>query len=602
MSIANSCEHYCAGTKSAIEYPLANFNCSFVVIDDFIKFSELFHALLVGAGVGFRVLFDDVNKLPIPRCDVEIIHKPYKSIRKRYRDENTSLHIKQKNAIIEVGDSKSGWIKALTFYFNILTDKDYKEINTITFDYDNVRPFGEKLETFGGFASGHESIKNMFVKVDSIIKNRSNKLRPIDCIDIANIIAENVIVGGTRRSAEIALIDENDEEAIKAKSNLFYQDENGNWIENKDILHRRMSNNTIWYRNKPTREKLHWNIEQMRYSGEPAFANEESALKRNPNAKGLNPCGEVILDDRQTCNLSVVNLMSFVNEDGTYNKEELFKTQKLSTRLAYRMTCVDLEMHEWNLVQQRDRLLGCDITGDQDFINATKMTKQEYNKLIAELKQFARESMKEIAKENNLNESLLISAGKPNGTLALLPTVSAGVHYSHSPYYIRRVRISKADPLFKVVDELGYPSYPEVGQTEKNCDTRVVEFPVKSPEGRTKYDVSAIEQLENYRDMITNYVEMNQSITVTVRNNEWEEVEEWLWNNWNDVVAISFLSLDDNYYPLMPYEACTKEEYEKRVAEMKPFNPELIQKYEKQETQEDLENDSECASGACGVR
>lgn len=278
-----------AGTKSAEEFPLANFNCSFVVIDSFDKFCEQFHALLVGAGVGFRVLLEDVEKMPIPRTDIEIIHKPYKSIKKRYRDEITSLHIKQNNAIIEIGDAKQGWIKALKFYFDILTDKDYKGIKTITFDYDNVRPYGEKLVTFGGRASGHESMKNMITKIDKVIKNRNGKLKPIDCIDISNIIAENVVVGGTRRSAEIGLIDANDIDSIQAKSNLYTQVDD-KWIENKEILHRRMSNNTIVYEERPTREQLHWNLEQMRYSGEPAFMNMKEAKKRNPNAKGLNPC------------------------------------------------------------------------------------------------------------------------------------------------------------------------------------------------------------------------------------------------------------------------------------------------------------------------
>jgi ribonucleoside-diphosphate reductase alpha chain/ribonucleoside-triphosphate reductase len=239
------------------------------------------------------------------------------------------------------------------------------------------------------------------------------------------------------------------------------------------------------------------------------------------------------------------------------------------------MTCVDLEMNEWAKVQNRDRLLGCDLTGDQDFINATHMSKLEWDNLIAELKIITREEMKKIAKENNLNESLLVTAGKPNGTLALLPTVSAGIHFSHSPYYVRRVRISANDPLCKVVEELGYPLFPETGQTIENCDTKVIEFPVKSPEGKTKFDVTAIEQLEIYKSMMENYIEMNQSITVTVKDNEWEMVEEWLWNNWDKIVAISFLPLSDSYYPLMPYEACSKEEYEKRVLEMKPFNTEL---------------------------
>lgn len=594
-----------AGTKSAEDFPLANYNCSFVVIDKFDKFGQLFHALLVGAGCGFRVLFEDVAKLPPVRNNIDLIHKEYNGVNKKSRNEYTTLKFRKNKVEIIIGDSKIGWIKALDFFLEVISSKDYKYIDTIIINYDHVRPLGEKLKTFGGHASGHKSMQNMITKIYDIISNRvkngENQLRTIDCMDIANNIALNVVVGGTRRSAEICLFDANDEEIIKAKSNMYYQDKEGNWVENQDILHRRMSNNSILYYSKPTRERLHWNIEQMRFTGEPAFVNMESALKRNPNAKGLNPCAEVLLDDQQSCNLTVVNMMAFVNPDGTYNKDELFKAQKLSARVCYRMTNVDIEMHEWKSVQHRDRLLGCDLTGQQDFRNATGISYKEYKQLMRDLRQCAREAMQEIAKENNMNESLLVTAGKPNGTLALLPTVSAGCHYSHSPYYIRRIRISSQDPLCKVVEELGYPIFPETGQSLENCDTKVIEFPVKSPNGKTKYDISAIEQLEYYKMMMENYVEMNQSITVTVRNDEWDAVEQWLWDNWDTMVAVSFLSLDDNYYPLMPYESCSEDEYNKRLSTMKQFNPNLISKYEKMEFEAEGIDDAECKTG-CGVR
>jgi len=593
-----------AGTKSAEDFPLANYNCSGVVIDNFKKFGELFHALLVGAGVGFRVLFEDVEKLPKVRNNIEIIHREYKPVAKRSRNEYTSLKFRKNKVEIMVGDSKIGWIRALDYLLDFISNNDYKYIDTIVFNYNHVRPMGERLKTFGGFSSGHTSLQNMLEKIYSVINksiNEGNKrLKPIDCMDIANTIAENVVVGGVRRSAEACLFDAKDDEITKAKNNL-YAEIDGKWSIDKNIEHRKMSNNSILYYEKPSAERWHWQIEQMRYSGEPAFANMEQALKRNPNGKIFNPCFEIILDDRQSCNLTVVNMMSFVNEDGTFNKELLFKAQRLSARIGYRMTAVAIEMYEWEIAQHRDRLLGCDLTGQQDFRNATKMTDNDYFKLMEELKDCARNSMKEIAKENNMNESLLVTAGKPNGTLALLPTVSAGCHWSHSPYYIRRIRVSAQDPLCQVIKELGYPMLPEVGQTLENCDTMVVEFPVKSPNGKTKYDVGAIEQLEYYKSLMKTYVEMNQSITVHVRNNEWESVEKWVFDNWDDVVAVSFLSLDDNYYQLLPYEAIDKEEYDKRVSEMKPFNSNLIDKYETSQFEAEAVEDAEC-TGGCAVR
>lgn len=235
-------------------------------------------------------------------------------------------------------------------------------------------------------------------------------------------------------------------------------------------------------------------------------------------------------------------------------------------------------------------------------INATNMSKEEEKELLRQLREVAHKSAKEIAKEVGGNESLLITTLKPEGSLSLLPTVSSGIHYSHSPYYIRRVRITSTDALVKVCEELGYPIYPDNGEDIENCKTKVIEFPVKAPSGRTKYDVSAIEQLENYKMFMENYVDHNVSITVTVKDHEWEEVEEWMWNNWDTVVAVSFLPLTDAVYPLMPFEACTEEEYLNRKENMKPFIPSLLQKYETEELEADLESDAECSSGACGIR
>ena len=129
----------------------------------------------------------------------------------------------------------------------------------------------------------------------------------------------------------------------------------------------------------------------------------------------------------------------------------------------------------------------------------------------------------------------------------------------------------------------------------------MVEFPVKAPAGRVKADVSAIEQLENYKMFMEHYVDHNCSITVHVRSNEWDAVEDWVWENWDEIVALSFLSFDDNFYELMPYEAIDKAEYDRRVAAMKPFNPALISKYEREETELDI-GDSECVNGVCPVR
>ncbi|MDR1815616.1 MAG: ribonucleoside-triphosphate reductase, adenosylcobalamin-dependent, partial [Clostridiales Family XIII bacterium] len=221
--------------------------------------------------------------------------------------------------------------------------------------------------------------------------------------------------------------------------------------------------------------------------------------------------------------------------------------------------------------------------------------------LLRDLREAARTAAKEYADELGLPEPLLVTTVKPEGTLSLLPVVSSGVHFSHAPYYVRRIRISAQDPLVRVCEELGYPVYPEVGQSKTNATVKVVEFPVKAPAGRIKAQVSAIEQLEIYRMFMEHYVDHNCSITVHVREGEWAAVEDWVWEHWDDVVGVTFLSLDDSFYDLMPYEEITQEEYEQRRAAMKPFIPSLISKYEKEEVELDVGSDG-CESGVCPVR
>jgi hypothetical protein len=311
-------------------------------------------------------------------------------------------------------------------------------------------------------------------------------------------------------------------------------------------------------------------------------------------------CGEIILTSKQFCNLTTINLMAFV-VNGILDKEELFKAQRLSARAGYRMTLLELELPEWNKNQKKDRLIGCSITGYQDMVNATSMSLDDQKQLLRELKNVAIKSADEYASSLGLSLSELKTTIKPEGTLSLLPTVSAGVHYSHSTYYIRRIRINSSDPLVKVCEELGYPIFPENGQEWETCKTKVIEFPIASPLGRTKYDVSAIEQLENYKMFMENYVEHNASNTISVRSHEWEEVIQWVYDNWDSIIGVTFISLDDSFYQLLPYESITKEEYEARKQAMKPFIPSLISKYEIEEVELDI-GSAECAGGACPLR
>lgn len=588
-------------------YPMSNFNCSFQVIDSFASFRDIFYLLMVGSGVGVRILKSDIDKLPPIRTGIEIIHESYTPMLRELRQDSTSLEFTHNDTVkITIGDSKEGWVQSMDYFLRVLYSAEFRKINTIILNYDNVRSKGEKLRTFGGTASGHQSMKNMFLKIGKVVEKATKRgtgdrvrLRPIDCLDIANIIGENVVVGGVRRTAEIVLLDQDDTDSIQAKSDL-YKKVDEKWVIDGEVAHRQMSNNSIYYRRKPTREGLNWHLQQMRYSGEPGWVNEEAGKKRRPNFNGVNPCAEILLDSKGLCNLTTINVMAFVR-DGVLDREGLLAAQRLSARAGYRMTCTELEIPEWNAVQQRDRLLGCSLTGWQDMVNALQLDMEGQKELLCDLRAAARKAADDYAAELGMEAPLLVTTVKPEGTLSLLPVVSSGVHFSHAPYYVRRIRISADDPLVKVCEELGYPVFPEVGQSLENAMTKVVEFPVKAPEGRIKRDVSAIEQLEIYKLFMENYVDHNCSITVHVRDNEWDGVEQWVWENWDDVVALSFLSFDDSFYELLPFEEISQAEYERRVSEMKPFIPSLISRYEKEEVDYDIGNDG-CEGGVCPIR
>lgn len=592
-----------ANTEVSKKYPMSNYNCAFEVIDNFEAFVQMYYLLLIGAGVGLRVLPTDVEKLPKIKTNVEIIDNYYKPVPKNERKEHTELvFLNKTTAKIIIGDSKEAWTTALSMFLKLHYDNFYKDIDTIMVCYDNIRSKGERLKTFGGYASGHESVQVMLNKISKVFRKNSSskyiKLKPIDCLDISNILGENVVSGGVRRTSEVGLIAENDKESIEAKSNL-YSLVDGKWTVNQDLIHRQMSNNSIFYERKPTREQLHWQIQTMKNTGEPAFLNAEHSRKRRPNFNGGNPCMEILLDDKGMCNLTEIVPLAFV-KDGVFDEDGLYEAQRLSARMGYRMTCVDFELHEWDYINKRDRLTGCSITGWQDFVNALKLSREEEIRILSNLKEIAIKSSEEIANELGFNKPVLHTTNKPSGTLSLVAGVSAGVHYSHSEYYIRRIRINSFDPLAMLLKDLGYNWNPEVGQSKENAKTIVIDFPMKAPKGKTKYDVTAIEQLENYKMFMKYYADHNVSITVTVKENEWEDVEQWLWDNWDDVVAVSFLPLDDAVYKLMPFEEITEEQYNELVKVTPKFNPSLLSKYEKGE---DFEIDSsDCSGGACPVK
>ena len=594
------------GSEASKKTKLANFNCSFVVIDSIKSLCDLFYLLMVGTGVGVRILPKDVSKLPKFRDNV-ILHSQYNphSTKQRGR-EYTITEQEEDMFVIKVGDSKEGWVEALRAYLNFMVSDT--NCNHLLIDYTEIRVKGSTLSSFGGTASGYESIMDMFTKIHHVIqdgkfssKPEHGKLRPIHCLDICNLIGQNVVVGGVRRTAEIAIIDPHDEECVHAKDNI-----------QPGMEHRYMSNNSIFQEEKPSREKIHELFNSIRTSGEPGIINVAEAKRRRSDFAGVNPCGEVLLPPNAVCNLTTVNMVSFVNDDGTVDWDGLELAFTLSARAGYRMTCVDLELEGWDEAHHRDRLTGCSMTGWQDFI--AKMSNGVLRRaggkacVLKWLRAIVHEAGHTIADELKTPVPLLMTSLKPEGSLSLVANgVSPGVHWQHSPYFIRRIRVNAHDPLALTAKELGWQIHPEVGQDMETATTIVIDFPVHSPATVTKADVPAVEQLKEYILFQEYYTDMNTSNTITVKPEEWDDVEDFVYNHWDSMLGVTFLELNSNYYPLMPYEECTKEEYEELKSKMKAFDPVLLNNLELSTRNmgkefEILDDRSECASGVCPIR
>lgn len=280
------------GIETSYTNPTSQFNCSFTVIDDFDVYKDICYLLMLGVGVGFSVEKKHINNLPKVKGNIQTTHKIYTPINGSDRKEVTEYVINKDVMQIIVGDSKVGWSQAIDYFLKAFYHIDFKHINTIIINYDNVRPFGEKLKTFGGTASGHTALQTIFEKIYDILNSTNTsfkKLKPVDCMDIGNIIAEGIVVGGTRRSAEMCIFDADDIEIRNAKSNLYTMDDKGIWSANDKVLHRMMSNNSIAYYEKPSFEELKARFEVIKNSAEGNFFNMESAKKRNPNTMGTNP-------------------------------------------------------------------------------------------------------------------------------------------------------------------------------------------------------------------------------------------------------------------------------------------------------------------------
>jgi len=311
---------------------------------------------------------------------------------------------------------------------------------------------------------------------------------------------------------------------------------------------------------------------------------------------------EILLRSYQTCNLVTQVLTAYVKNNKELDMSKLREDLSILTHSAYRVTLNELELPHWNVAQEEDRLLGVSPTAWMDMIEMVGLDEEQEAYLLRVMRETVKIAADDYADRLGLSHSLNRTAVKPSGTLGLLANgTSAGVHMSHSPFYYRTIRVAKSNPMFEAIKRLNWRIEDDI--TKPN-DVAVVYFPTKAGVKRTKYDVSALEQLNRYKRFQENYTEQNTSVTISVQNNEWKSVVDWLETNWASFTAVSFLSLTDHKYLQAPYQDITEEEYNKAIEGMDQLDHELLTKYidfDKYYKEEDLEDDPECATGACSA-
>lgn len=554
--------------KAAEKTNVCAYNCSFIAPSSFQDFGEIIYISMCGTGVGFSVESKNIQSLP-----------------------QIKNQIGKKLPVYVVPDSKEGWADAFVYGM-----KTWFEGNDVEFDFSQLRPAGSRLMTMGGKSSGPKPLIDLlgFTR-ERILKRQGRHLRNIDAHDIICKIGECVVSGGVRRSALISLSDLDDQDMRDAKNGQF-------WINEGQ---RMLANNSAVYNTKPTETEFlkEWIALMESGSGERGIFNRGSLPKTLPKRRlekssnyigemGTNPCGEVILRSKQFCNLSEVVARA---ED---TEESLMRKIRIATILGtYQssLTKFGYLSKEWKNNCEEERLLGVSVTGQWD----SKLSRNP--EILKKLKAETIRVNKIYAKRFGIGESTCITAVKPSGTVSQTVDCSSGMHPRHAPYYIRRVRISATDSLFKMMKDQGVPYHPEVGQNHDDANTFVLEFPMKAPENAIcKDDISAIDQLEHWKIVKVNYTEHNPSVTVSVGENEWIQVAHWLYQNWDIVGGLSFLPRTNHVYQLAPYEAIDEKTYNELISKMPDFDFSKMMTYELRDETE-VKQELACVSGVCDI-
>ena len=528
---------------------VCGYNCSYIAVDGLRAFDEMLYVLMNGTGVGFSVERQYVNKLPV--------------INEEFFDTDT---------VIIVSDSKLGWAKALKELIFLLAAGQIPKWNL-----SRVRAAGAPLKTFGGRASGPEPLEDLFRFCISIFKEAAGrKLTSLEAHDICCKIAEVVVVGGVRRSALISLSNTSDDRMRHAKS--------GRWWESN--VQRALANNSAAYSEKPDMGIFmeEWKSLYESKSGERGIFNRQAAKtqaakngRRDAEHEfGTNPCSEIILRDREFCNLSEVVIRE---EDTPDTLKEKVKIATIIGTMQSTLTNFRYLNRKWGENCEEERLLGVSLTGIMDNALTNGKTKG-LEELLRSLKQVAIDTNLQWSKKLGIPQSVAITCVKPSGTVSQLVDSASGIHARHNPYYVRTVRADKKDPLAKMMHEAGFPVEDDVTKPDH---TWVFSFPVKGPKnGIYRKDMTAVEQLELWKIYQENWCEHKPSITVSVKEDEWMGVGAWTYDNFDYMSGVSFLPFADHTYRQAPYQDCSKQEYEALLKKMpKNIKWSKLSEYEK---------------------
>lgn len=568
------------GTDIAKTREASQFNCSHLCVETVYDFVDHFWLLLQGCGVGFKKVRGTLSGFMRYIPEVEII----RSTRKDKGRQTNKETFDGWTWTIQVGDSAEAWARSLG---KLLAGK--YPAKKLVIDLTEIRPAGKRLKGYGWICSGDAQLAEAYEKIIEVLNERAGRLLTlIDMLDIGNLIGT---VLSSRRSAEIALCDYGDpewREFALAKKDC--------WKKGK--AHRMQSNNSLVFHSKPTRDQLVEIFDLMAEAGgsEPGFINAEAALKRAPWFKGVNPCAEILLGNKSFCNLVEVDLAKL--KDGW----SLSRAVRLAARANYRQTCVDLRdgvlQESWHLNNKFLRLCGVGLTG------AVKAKLDD--RQLKELQHIATAAAYSMADELGMERPKNVTTVKPSGTLSKVMDTTEGVHRPIGKYIFNNVAFSIHDPLVEKARAAGYRVFEKPNEPSSVLITLPVQFDGVDfdidENGKEVNREPAIDQLNRYLQYQTNWTQQNTSVTIYYDPTEVPTIIDWLMENWNDYVGVSFLyradaskTAEDLGYPYLPQEVVTEETYREYVSQLKPID------LDEASTLEELEEDG-CANGVCPVR